>query len=232
MPAGRCTSRTTGRLRAAAPPRQGPLVDKRTAISDHRSMLVLGSASPRRAALLRELGVAFEVCASDVPEVPQPGEDPAAFARRAAIDKGLAVARARRGAWVLAADTVVTIDSAILGKPADEAEARAMLRRLSGREHAVLTAIALIAPDGTCAAAEVVRSAVTFRDLTAAEIDAYVATGEPADKAGAYAIQGGAAGFVRAVRGSLSNVIGLPVDEVRALLARHALAAAGEAAAR
>lgn len=194
-------------------------------------MLVLGSASPRRAALLRELGVPFEVCASDIPEVPHPGEDPAAFARRAAIDKGLAVARLRPGAWVLAADTVVTIDGAILGKPVDAAEARAMLRRLSGRAHAVLTAIALIAPDATCVASEVVESTVAFRELDDAEIAAYVATGEPADKAGAYAIQGGAAAFVRAVHGSRSNVIGLPVEAVRALLARYPLAAAGAAAA-
>lgn len=195
-------------------------------------MLVLGSASPRRAALLRELGLSFEVCASDVPEEPRPGEGPAEFARRVAIEKGVAVARLRPGAWVLAADTVVTIDGAILGKPADAAEARAMLRRLSGRGHEVLTAVALIGPDGTCVEADVVRSAVEFRALEEAEIAAYAASGEPADKAGAYAIQGGAAGFVRRVTGSVSNVIGLPVDEVRALLARHPVAPAGEAAAR
>jgi septum formation protein len=192
-------------------------------------MLVLGSASPRRAALLREIGVAFTVVASDVPETPQPGEAPAAFARRAAVDKGAAVAGLRPDAWVLAADTVVAVDGEILGKPRDSADARRMLRRLADRTHEVLTGVALFAPGGTCVDAQVVRTAVTFRALSDGEIAAYVAGGEPADKAGAYAIQGGAAGFVRAVRGSVSNVVGLPVDEVRAVLARHGVAASAEA---
>ncbi|HSQ00964.1 MAG TPA: Maf family protein [Candidatus Dormibacteraeota bacterium] len=197
-------------------------------------MLVLGSASPRRAALLREIGMPFTVCASDVPETPLPGEAPAAFARRAALDKGDAVARLCPGAWVLAADTVVAIDDQILGKPCDDADARRMLRLLANRRHDVLTGVALFAPDGVCADALVVRTAVTFRAVSDGEIAAYVASGEPADKAGAYAIQGGAAGFVRAVDGSYSNVVGLPVDEVRALLTRHRVpggdaAATGEA---
>lgn len=186
-------------------------------------MLVLGSASPRRAALLRELGVSFTVDASDVPERPAPGESPGGFARRAAIDKGRAVAARRCGAWVLAADTVVAIDADILGKPADAAEARRMLRRLGGRRHAVLTAVALFGPDQRHVASLVVRTAVAFRPLADAEIDAYVAGGEPADKAGAYAIQGGAAGFVSAVQGSHSNVVGLPLEALRPLLARHGL---------
>lgn len=187
-------------------------------------MLVLGSASPRRAALLREMGVPFAVLASDVPETPEPGEAPASFARRAAIDKGAAVARLRPGAWVLAADTVVAVAGEILGKPRDAADARRMLRALSGRAHEVLTGVALFAPGGACVEARAVCTAVTFRPLSDAEIAAYVASGEPADKAGAYAIQGGAAGFVRDVNGSVSNVIGLPVDEVRELLTRHGLA--------
>jgi nucleoside triphosphate pyrophosphatase len=193
-------------------------------------MLVLGSASPRRAALLREMGVPFTVCVSDVPETPLPGEAPAAFARRAALDKGDAVARLSPGAWVLAADTVVAVDDEILGKPCDEADARRMLRLLANRRHDVLTGVALFAPDGACADALVVRTAVTFRSLSDEEIATYVASGEPADKAGAYAIQGGAAPFVRAVDGSYSNVVGLPVDEVRALLARHQVAGGGAAA--
>jgi len=194
-------------------------------------MLILGSASPRRAALLREMRVPFAVDASDVPEQPAPGEAPGAFARRAAIDKGWAVSRRHAGAWVLAADTVVALDGDILGKPADHADARRMLRLLSGRGHAVLTAVALFAPDRGCADTAVVRTAVTFRPLADAEIDAYVAGGEPADKAGAYAIQGGAAGFVTAVRGSYSNVVGLPVEELRAMLARHRLLDGAEAPA-
>lgn len=187
--------------------------------------LVLGSASPRRAVLLRELGVDFIVRASDAPEIPAPGESAAAFAGRAAREKGLAIAQAHGGEWVLAADTVVTIDGAILGKPTDAADAHGMLARLSGRRHEVLTAVALIAPDGQLAEELLVRTEVEFRDLGAGEIDAYVATGEPADKAGAYAIQGGAARFVRAVRGSHSNVVGLPTEAVRDLLDRHGLRA-------
>jgi len=193
-------------------------------------MLVLGSASPRRAALLREMGVPFTVCVSDVPETPLPGETPAAFAGRAARDKGGAVARLRPTAWVLAADTVVAVDAQILGKPRDDADARRMLRLLANRRHEVLTGVALFAPNGVCADAVVVSTAVTFRALSDDEIAAYVASGEPADKAGAYAIQGGAAGFVRAVEGSYSNVVGLPVDEVRALLARHGVPDGAEAA--
>jgi septum formation protein len=185
------------------------------------SPLILGSASPRRAALLRELGVEFTVHASDIPEEPAAGETAAAFARRAACEKGAAVARDRRRAWVLAADTIVVVEGAILGKPRDAAEAARMLARLSGRAHEVLTAVALIAPSGALAEAFVVATTVEFRRLDGAEIATYVATGEPLDKAGAYALQGGAAAFVGAVRGSASSVIGLPLDEVRDLLARH-----------
>ena len=185
--------------------------------------LVLGSASPRRAALLRELGVDFEVLASDVPEVAAAGEPADDFARRVARAKGAAAARQRAGAWVLSADTIVVVDGTVLGKPVDAGDARRMLLCLAGRTHEVLTAVALTAPDGGLAAELLVRSAVEFRTLTAAEIDAYIATGEPFDKAGAYAIQGGAAGFVRRVGGSYTNVVGLPLDEVRDLLARHAL---------
>ncbi len=194
-------------------------------------MLVLGSASPRRAALLREMRVPFRVCSSDVPETPRPGETPAAFAQRAAVEKGEAVAQRCAGEWVLSADTVVAVGDAILGKPRDAADACRMLRLLADRTHDVLTAVALFTPGGARADAQVVRTRVTFRALSDDEIAAYVATGEPADKAGAYAIQGGAAGFVRAVDGSHSNVIGLPVDEVRILLHRHGVPI-GDAATR
>ncbi|MFN8643506.1 MAG: Maf family protein [Candidatus Binatia bacterium] len=187
-------------------------------------MLVLGSASPRRAALLREMGILFAVLASDVPETPQPQESPAAFAQRVAVDKGAAVARRRPEDWVLAADTVVVVGAAILGKPRDAGDARRMLRQLADRRHEVLTGVALFAPGGVRVEALVVRTTVAFRALTDDEIAAYVASGEPADKAGAYAIQGGAAGFVREIAGSLTNVIGLPVDEVRAMLVRQGVA--------
>ena len=185
--------------------------------------LVLGSASPRRAALLRELGVPFTICVSNAPEIAAPGESAAEFAGRVAREKGVAVAQESDGAWVLSADTVVVLDGVALGKPTDAADARAMLQRLSGREHEVLTAVALTAPDGAAEGELLVRTRVAFRNLAPAEIDAYVATGEPLDKAGAYGIQGGAAGFVAGVVGSYTNVVGLPVDEVRDLLARFGL---------
>jgi septum formation protein len=192
--------------------------------------LVLGSASPRRAALLREIGVDFTVCASAVAEVMAAGESAADFARRIAREKGAAVARRCGAAWVLSADTVVVVDGAVLGKPADASTARHMLRRLSGRTHDVLTAVSLIAPGGAPAVGVLVRSTVEFRPLTAAQIDAYVASGEPFDKAGAYAIQGGAGAFVRRVIGSQTNVVGLPLDEVRALLECRGLLAPAPAA--
>jgi septum formation protein len=185
--------------------------------------LVLGSASPRRAALLRQLGVEFGVHASDVPEIPGAGETPVDFAARVAREKGAAVAARVADAWVLAADTIVVVDGVVLGKPADAADAGQMLRRLSERRHEVVTAVALIAPGGRLAEEVLGRSTVSFRALTSEEIDAYVATGEPLDKAGAYAIQGGAAGFVERVSGSYTNVVGLPIDEVRELLRRHGL---------
>jgi septum formation protein len=193
-------------------------------------MLILGSASPRRAALLAELNVAFAVRASEVPEVRRAGEAPAAFARRAAGAKAAVVARLHPGDWVLAADTIVVVDGVILGKPKGAGDAGEMLRRLSGRTHDVLTAVVLCAPGGRRVESAVVRSGVEFRRLREEEIAAYVASGEPADKAGAYAIQGGAAGFVRRLDGSVSNVIGLPVDEVRGMLERHGLLGARAAA--
>jgi septum formation protein len=184
--------------------------------------LVLGSASPRRAALLREMGVAFEVRSADLDETPRPREAAEVFVRRVAREKGAAVSITVADAWVLSADTIVVIDGVALGKPVDAADARAMLERLSDRSHAVLTAVALTA-DTRLAEELLVQTAVEFRALSSAEIDAYIAGGEPFDKAGAYGIQGQAAAFVRRVTGSYTNVIGLPVEEVGALLERHGL---------
>lgn len=187
--------------------------------------IVLASASPRRAELVRQLGIPFAVHPSNVPESPAAGENGTAFARRAAREKAMAVAAQRRGDWVLGADTVVLIDGEILGKPADADDARGMLERLSGREHRVVTGFVLLRPDGTVADEIAVETVVEFRPVSPAEIDSYVATGEPQDKAGAYAIQGGAASFVHRVRGSYTNVIGLPMDELRISLERHGLLA-------
>lgn len=176
--------------------------------------LVLASASPRRRQLLASAGVAFEVRPADLDEAVLAGEAPRAYARRVAVDK----ARAVPGDPVLAADTVVDLEGRVLGKPAHAAEARAILAALSGRTHRVHTAVAL--RRGERVHARVCTTAVTFRRLSADEIAAYVQTGEPFDKAGGYGIQGHGGALVDRVRGSYTNVIGLPLRETLALLRR------------
>jgi septum formation protein len=176
--------------------------------------LVLASASPRRRALLTAAGVAFDVRPADLDEAVLAGEQPRAYARRVACEKAAAV----EGARVLAADTVVDLDDRVLGKPGSADEARAVLAALAGRTHRVHTAVALRVERRVHAF--VCTTAVRFRSLTAAEIDAYVATGEPYDKAGGYGIQGHGGALVDHVRGSYTNVIGLPLRETLALLAR------------
>jgi septum formation protein len=181
--------------------------------------LVLASSSPRRRELLARLGLEFEVRPSDADERPLPGEAPAELVRRLALAK--ARAAARPGEAALGADTVVALDDEILGKPIDDAEARRMLRRLAARRHEVWSGVAVVVPaDGGTAreAVEVVLSEVDFRPLSDAEIDAYVAGGEPRDKAGSYAVQGGASGFVAALVGERSNVVGLPLGAAARLL--------------
>ncbi len=182
--------------------------------------LVLASGSPRRRALLSAAGLSFSIIESRLHERVRPGERPEEFALRMARDKAAAVSRRIADALVLGADTVVEIDGEILGKPKHDDEARAMLRRLSGRTHLVVTAFA-IARAGAILEAEAVRSYVTFRTLEAVEIDAYVASREPFDKAGGYGIQEGGAEFIAAVEGARDNVMGLPMREVMAALARH-----------
>jgi septum formation protein len=176
--------------------------------------LVLASASPRRRWLLAKLDVPFEVAAPEIDERAHAGEEPGPFAGRMAEEKARAVAAVRPVAWVLAADTVVAIDGVILGKPRSAAEATAMLERLAGRPHAVFTGVALLAPGARVAEQVVERTTVVFRTLTAGEIAAYLATGEPFDRAGAYAIQGEGAHLVDRVEGSYTNVIGLPLPTV------------------
>jgi septum formation protein len=185
--------------------------------------LILASASPRRARILRDLGLAFEVIVSGVDESTPPGEPPAASALRLARAKAEAVAAAQGHALpVLAADTLVACDGLVLGKPEDAADAARMLRALSGRTHEVVSGVCVVA--GGAAHADVARTAVTFEELTDGEIAAYVATGEPLDKAGAYHIDGRGALFIREVAGSPSNVAGLPVTLVRRLLREAGLA--------
>ena len=178
--------------------------------------LVLASRSPRRADLLTSAGYDFAVAPADIDERLLDGETPAAHVRRLAREKAALVARDHPESIVLGADTVVVIDGVVLGKPADDADAAGMLRRLSGRTHDVLTGVALHAKNAQCCDVESTR--VTFRELTAGDITWYVGSGEPDGKAGAYAIQGRAARFITRIEGSYANVVGLPVALVDRLL--------------
>lgn len=181
------------------------------------SHLILASASPRRRELLERVGFVLDVRPSDVDESELPGEDPAAYVLRIARAKADAAPR-EAGAWVLAADTTVTIDGAILAKAATPEEAAAMLRRLSGRVHQVMTAFVILAGGGGRRREEVVTSDVEMVALDEPMLADYVASDDWRGKAGAYAIQGVAAALVRGVRGSVTNVIGLPLAEVLAAL--------------
>ena len=179
--------------------------------------LVLASRSPRRAELLTRAGYRFEVVPADVDERRRDGEAPAELVRRLARKKAAAVAARHPGAVVLGADTVVVVDDDfVLGKPRGDVDAARMLRRLSGRAHEVLTGVELRAPHGHRAGVQSTR--VFFRTLSPEEIAWYVTSGEPADKAGGYAIQGRASRFVTRIEGSYANVVGLPVELVDRLL--------------
>ena len=187
--------------------------------------LVLASTSPRRRELLAQLGLRFDVLSVAVDERALPGELAADHVCRLALAKARAGAAQVAAACVLGADTVVVAQGDILGKPRDAGDAAAMLRRLSGRTHFVLSGVACV-----CGGAHGVRlseSQVTFRALAADEIAAYCATGEPLDKAGAYAIQGRAAAFIRHLDGSYSGVMGLPLYETAELLAAASVRPAG-----
>ena len=194
-------------------------------------MLILASASPRRRELLTQAGFSFQVESLPVNENPRPGEDPIHLVKRLAREKAEAVfaAATHRHATddpllVLGADTVVVCDHEILNKPVDDADAARMLRLLAGRTHQVITGICLISPLGVEVAAETTR--VTMLTLSEEEILAYVATGEPMDKAGAYAIQGHASRWIPRIVGCYFNVVGLPVALVNTMIesARHKLA--------
>ena len=178
--------------------------------------LVLASASPRRAELLQAAGIPFDVVPADVDEQQHAGEDAGTYVQRLAAAKAAHVAGTHPGRAVLGADTTVVVDGDVLGKPRDAAEAVAMLKRLSGRSHLVLTGVCLIGADGRTETS-IASTTVEFRPVTAAEIERYVASGEPMDKAGAYAIQGGAGGFVTRIEGDYDNVVGLPVALIQAM---------------
>ena len=178
---------------------------------------ILASASPRRKDLLRSAGLTFEVDPSDVPEDALDGESPSRYVRRVARGKGQAVARRRRSAGdtraVLSADTVVVVGDEITGKPVDREDARSMLWTLSGKTHVVITGFCIIHGEGDPVQQEVATE-VRFRQLTEADLEAYLDSGDWQDKAGAYAIQGGAAQMVASIHGSYTNVVGLPLAEV------------------
>lgn len=183
--------------------------------------VVLASASPRRAALLSQIGLTFEVCPSDVEE-PLLGDAAAEVTQELALLKARTVARRYADGIIIGADTLVSLDGELLGKPTDDAHASAMLSRLSGTRHEVVTGVALIVIDSSCrrglqphtAAYEIAWTETTnvyFRELRSAEIAAYVASGEASDKAGAYGIQGRGAAFVKRIEGCYFNVVGLPL---------------------
>ncbi|HEU4464112.1 MAG TPA: Maf family protein [Gemmatimonadota bacterium] len=182
--------------------------------------VVLASSSPRRRRVLEQLGLDFRVVpAPDGVETPWNGvESPPRFAERLALAKAAAVASSCPDAIVLAADTIVVLEGEVLEKPRDEAHAREMLTRLAGRAHVVHTGAVAVAPQGSASGLE--STAVRFRALDAEQIEAYVATGEPLDKAGAYGIQGYGAALVESVDGCYFNVMGFPVNRVLALLER------------
>ncbi|PJI48923.1 MAG: septum formation inhibitor Maf [Pseudomonas sp.] len=184
------------------------------------AQLYLASSSPRRRELLTQIGLPFHIVPASVDETPEAGESAHAYVERLARSKALAglnFLAQRADVCVLGADTAVVRDGRILGKPVDRDDALSMLQALSGREHEVLTAVA-VADRDRCEA-RVVSSRVTFRDISAEEAERYWETGEPQDKAGGYAIQGLAAIFVSRVEGSYSAVVGLPLCETAALLA-------------
>jgi septum formation protein len=183
------------------------------------SRVILASASPRRRQLLRAANVEFEVIESMVPEQHMAGEPARDYALRMARDKARAVSSRFPNAIVVGADTIVVCENQILEKPADANDARRMLAMLSARTHTVITAFAL-ARGGNILESSPVASLVTFRKLADAEIDDYIGTDEPYDKAGAYGIQGVGGGFIAHVDGSRDNVMGLPTDQVVAALAR------------
>ena len=188
-------------------------------------MLVLASASPRRQEILRNAAIPFVVHPTDIPEVPNPGEDPRLFAERMAKEKALAVFQQRPHDTILGADTVVVVDDQILGKPQDKADAARMLRLLSGCSHIVITGVCLVGSETRNQKLETsfqdVRSEttlVTMDPLSDADIFSYVSTSEPMDKAGAYAIQGIASRWISRIEGDYFNVVGLPMALVWRML--------------
>jgi septum formation protein len=175
---------------------------------------ILASASPRRKELLRSVGLKFKTIPAHVNEDYIAGESPRGHVQRLAQDKALAIAHKHPDAWVLGADTIVVIDGMILGKPKNKFQAQKMLERLSGREHKVFTGFTLAHAAAKASKTKVIQSAVQFKTIGPEEMKWYVSCDEPYDKAGGYAVQGKGAYFIKSIRGSYTNVIGLPLCEV------------------
>jgi septum formation protein len=182
--------------------------------------LILASASPRRGEFLKMMGLDFDIMPGDIDETFRPQETPREHVLRLSGEKALSVARIHPYAWVLGADTVVVVAGELLGKPESPVEATKMLERLSGREHEVFTGFSIVRQDHDVWVREVVGSSVLFREITDDEMAWYTGTGEPYDKAGAYAVQGMGGCFIREIRGSCTNVVGLPLCEVVEALKR------------
>ncbi|MGD8255210.1 MAG: Maf family protein [Syntrophobacterales bacterium] len=185
---------------------------------------ILASGSPRRRELLQQLGFSFRVIPSSLEETNQSGMEPRRHATYYALEKAKEVAQHHPRHWVLAADTIVVVDEAILGKPVNATEASVMLSRLSGRSHQVITGVSLVHADHGVEERQAVETEVFMRRLSAADIEGYIATGEPMDKAGAYGIQGIGGCLIQRIEGSYSNVVGLPLCETVELLRRHRVA--------
>jgi septum formation protein len=181
--------------------------------------IILASSSPRRRELLRNLGFAFDVIQPSADETVSENETPEDFALRVSAEKAWSVSGSLgEGAVVIGADTIVVVDGEMLGKPEDCEEASSMLRKLSGKEHHVYTAFSIVRPKDEILHSEIVDTSVRVKPLAASEIEGYIKTGEPMDKAGAYGIQGIGSFMVRGIEGSYSNVVGLPVEELLAAL--------------
>jgi septum formation protein len=175
---------------------------------------ILASASPRRGELLKLMGLHFDIIPADIDETFRPGETPREHVLRLAEEKALCIARNYPDAWVLGADTIVVVAGEVLGKPGSPAEATKMLEKLSGGEHEVFTGFSIVRQDREIRVREAVGSSVLFREIAADEMAWYTGTEEPYDKAGAYAVQGMGGCFIREIRGSCTNVVGLPLCEV------------------
>ena len=189
--------------------------------------LILASSSPRRREFLEQLGLEFTIEPAQIDETPLPAETPESFARRMALEKARALAGKFPTHGIIAADTVVALGGTIFGKPADSAEALAFLRQLQGRTHRVISGLALLLTAKNIEESLIATTSVTFDHFEDAILRAYVNSGDPLDKAGAYGIQGQGTFLVRSITGSYSNVVGLPVNQLLSLLFKHRLIAPG-----